>query len=186
MNEEKLYKKTKALLRKWGVSDEEAEDFIKDLKDTADRDDDGDVIDDVKRAEDKIEAEGKDSQTEKDRVDEAVGDDLADDDDEDNQSTDDRVDEAEGEDKHIEEVHEESHEEVREDRIGRLEEKIDKMIAFLINPVAGVISLAQKAVSLGAEARRKSVELYTQSLEAGMVRERAGGAFNRSRLTGRY
>lgn len=132
MNEEKLYKKTKALLRKWGVSDEEVEDFIKDLKDAADRDDDGDVTNDVRRAEDKIEAEGEDSQTEKDRVDEAVGDDIADEDKEDSQSTDDRVDEAEGEDKHLEEVHEEAHEEVQEDRIGRLEEKLDKVIAYLM------------------------------------------------------
>lgn len=59
-------------------------------------------------------------------------------------------------------------------------------IAFAINPVAGVAAVASKAISLGAEARRKGVEIYTQSLEAGLVRERAGGAFNRSRISGRF
>lgn len=59
-------------------------------------------------------------------------------------------------------------------------------IAFAINPIAGAASLASKAISLGAEARKKGVEIYTQSLEAGLVRERAGGAFNRSRIAGRY
>lgn len=59
-------------------------------------------------------------------------------------------------------------------------------IAFAINPVAGVAAVASKAISLGAEARRKGVELYTQSLEAGLVRERAGGAFNRSRISGKF
>lgn len=75
---------------------------------------------------------------------------------------------------------------VIESAINITESAISTTLAFSVNPVAGVMSLAQKAISYGAEARRKSVELYTQSLEAGMVRERAGGAFNRSRLAGRY
>ena len=75
---------------------------------------------------------------------------------------------------------------VIEGAINITESIVSTSIAFAINPVAGVASLASKAISLGAEARRKGVELYTQSLEAGLVRERAGGAFNRSRMTGRY
>lgn len=75
---------------------------------------------------------------------------------------------------------------VIEGSINIAESIISTSIAFAINPVAGVASLASKAISLGAEARRKSVEIYTQSLEAGLVRERAGGAFNRSRIAGRY
>lgn len=75
---------------------------------------------------------------------------------------------------------------VIEGSINIAESIISTSIAFAINPVAGVASLASKAISLGAEARRKSVEIYAQSLEAGLVRERAGGAFNRSRIAGRY
>ena len=59
-------------------------------------------------------------------------------------------------------------------------------IAFALNPLAGVATIATKAISLGAEAQRKRVELYTQQLEAGLVRERAGGAFNRSRISGNF
>lgn len=59
-------------------------------------------------------------------------------------------------------------------------------IAFALNPLAGVATIATKAISLGAEAQRKRVELYTQQLEAGLARERAGGAFNRSRISGNF
>lgn len=59
-------------------------------------------------------------------------------------------------------------------------------IAFALNPIAGVATIATKAISFGAEAQRKRVELYTQQLEAGLVRERAGGAFNRSRISGNF
>lgn len=75
---------------------------------------------------------------------------------------------------------------VIEGAISIAESAISLGITFAISRVAGVAMLAGKAISLGAEARRKGVELYTQSLEAGLVRERAGGAFNRSRIAGRY
>ena len=58
--------------------------------------------------------------------------------------------------------------------------------AFAANPLAGAAMLGTKAISLGAEAQRKRVELYTQQLEAGLIRERAGGAFNRSRISGNF
>lgn len=70
---EKLYEKTRDLLKKWGVTDEEADEFMKELMDTADKDEDGDVADDVKDAKEEIAEEGKDEQTEKDRVAESVG-----------------------------------------------------------------------------------------------------------------
>lgn len=75
---------------------------------------------------------------------------------------------------------------VIEGGINIAETLISGVIAFAINPVAGVAAVASKAISMGAEARRKGVEIYTQSLEAGLVRERAGGAFNRSRIAGRF
>lgn len=73
---------------------------------------------------------------------------------------------------------------VIEGSINVAESALSIATAFFINPVAGIAAVAAKAVSMGADARRKGVELYTQSLEAGMVRERAGGAFNRSRTRG--
>ena len=70
---EKLYKKTRDLLKKWGVTDDEADEFMKELMDTADKDEDGDVADDVEEAKEEIDEQGKDEQTDKDRVDESVG-----------------------------------------------------------------------------------------------------------------
>ena len=75
---EKLYKKTRALLKKWGVTDDEADEFMKELMDTADKDKDGDVSDDVAEAKEEIAEEGKDEQSDKDRVDESVGEKLKD------------------------------------------------------------------------------------------------------------
>ena len=69
---EKLYKKTRDLLKKWGVTDEEADEFMKELMDTADKDEDGDVSDDVAEAKEEIAEEGKDEQTDKDRVDKKI------------------------------------------------------------------------------------------------------------------
>ena len=66
------------------------------------------------------------------------------------------------------------------------EEAVGLGITFAISRVAFAATLAAKAISLGGEATKKSVDLYTQSLEAGLVRQRAGGTFNRSRIAGRY
>ena len=67
---EKFYEKTRALLKEYGVTDDEAENFIKDLIEIIDKDKDGDVSDDVAEAKEEIAEEGKDEQTDKDRVDE--------------------------------------------------------------------------------------------------------------------
>lgn len=94
-----LYDKTRANLLRWGVSEEEADEFMKEIMETADKNDDGSVKDDVEKAEENIEEKGADEQTEKDRVDESVGEQLKDDGKEDDQSAKDRVDESEGEEK---------------------------------------------------------------------------------------
>ena len=64
---EKLYKKTKKLLKRWGVTDEEADEFIKDLAETADDEDEGDgdgfkqkdVSEDLNEAERDVEESGE-------------------------------------------------------------------------------------------------------------------------------
>ena len=66
---EKFYEKTRALLKEYGVTDDEAENFIKDLIEIIDKDKDGYVSDDVAEAKEEIAEEGKDDQTDKDRVD---------------------------------------------------------------------------------------------------------------------
>lgn len=98
-----LYDKTRANLLRWGVSEEEADEFMKEIMETADKDDDGSIKDDVKKSEENIEEKGADEQTDKDRVDESVGEQLKDDGKEDEQSAKDRVDESEGEEKAEEE-----------------------------------------------------------------------------------
>ena len=94
---EKFYEKTRALLKEYGVTDDEAENFIKDLIEIIDKDKDGYVSDDVAEAKEEIAEKGKDSQSEKDRIDESVGEKLEEEGDEDEQTAKDRVDESEGE-----------------------------------------------------------------------------------------
>jgi hypothetical protein len=103
----KLYDKTRELLKKWSVTDEEADEFMKELMEASDKNGDGDVADDIKAAEEDIAEKGPDTQSEKDRVDEAVGDDLKYEKKEDSQTADDRVNESEGEEKKLEEENEE-------------------------------------------------------------------------------
>ena len=55
----KLYDRTRSLLKKWGVSDEEADDFMKELMETADRNDDGDITEEVEEAKEGIEKKGE-------------------------------------------------------------------------------------------------------------------------------
>ena len=59
-------------------------------------------------------------------------------------------------------------------------------LTFAFSRVAGVVALAGKAVSIGYEAANKNIDIYKQHLEAGLVQQRAGGTFNRSRIAGRY
>lgn len=66
------------------------------------------------------------------------------------------------------------------------ESVIGLALATAINPVAGATMLAGKAISMGAEAERNKKDIYVQGLSAELVRDRAGGAFNRSRINGRY
>ena len=54
----KLYDRTRDLLKKWGVSDEEADDFMKELMETADKNDDGDITEEVEEAKEEIEEKG--------------------------------------------------------------------------------------------------------------------------------
>ena len=66
------------------------------------------------------------------------------------------------------------------------EELVGLGLATAINPTAGAVMAVGKVISLGAEAERNKKEIYVQGLSAELVRERAGGAFNRSRINGRY
>lgn len=138
------------------LSDEEFEKLSDML--LADEDEDGkpdiedgkpDTMEQVEEAEENIEEKGEDSQTEKDRIDESVGEQEKLEGDEDSQDAKDRVDEAEGEEKALEsednaesteeEVEEDAEEEIKEDnkeevisaleaRITELEEKLAKVV----------------------------------------------------------
>lgn len=59
-------------------------------------------------------------------------------------------------------------------------------LATAANPAAGAVIALGKVISLGAEAERNKKDIYVQGLSAELVRDRAGGAFNRSRINGRY
>lgn len=146
MLEAKLEKKTaktlKPLLKLWGVAEDEAGEFtsqfIEKLRKAADEPDDDEVDEEVGKEEEAkdtseqideakkdIEEKGEDEQSEKDRVDESVGEQEELDGDEDSQDAKDRVDEAEGE-KKAEEKHD-NYEEAIADlkaRIEALEQKL--------------------------------------------------------------
>lgn len=139
------------------LSDEEFEKLSDML--LADEDEDGkpdiedgkpDTMEQVEEAEENIEEKGEDSQTEKDRIDESVGEQEKLEGDEDSQDAKDRVDEAEGEEKALEsedaetteeevEENEDAEEEIKEDnreevisaleaRVSELEEKLAKVV----------------------------------------------------------
>ncbi len=123
-------------------TDEELEEFMT----KADLDGDGDVDEkDVEESDGKeetdmtedekqiaeakkdIEEKGKDTQTEKDRIDESVGEQERADGDEDSQSAKDRVDESEGAEKADDERHEAS----QEDRLDRIERAVLSIVEML-------------------------------------------------------
>lgn len=140
--DEKLYKKTKKLLLKWGVTEEEAEDFIKDLTATADVEDEVDEIEDgnedktvdekeIEKAEEDIEESGANEQTERDRIDESVGEQERDDDEEDSQTAKDRVAESIGTEEADEERAEEEHEEKEENHLEGIGAKLDHLLEMV-------------------------------------------------------
>ena len=140
--DEKLYKKTKKLLLKWGVTEEEAEDFIKDLAATADVEDEVDEIEDgnedktvdekeIEKAEEDIEESGANEQTERDHIDESVGEQEREDDKEDSQTAKDRVDESIGTEEADEERAEEEHEEKEENHLEGIGAKLDNLIEMV-------------------------------------------------------
>ena len=140
--DEKLYKKTKKLLKKWGVTEEEAEAFIKDLAATADVEDEVDEIEDgnedetvdekeIEKAEEDIEESGANEQTERDRIDESVGEQERDDDEEDSQTAKDRVDESIGTEEADEERAEEEHEEKEENHLEGIGAKLDNLLEMV-------------------------------------------------------
>lgn len=113
------------------------------------KDKEGETTEQIDEAEENIEEKGEDSQTEKDRIDENVGEQEKLEGDEDSQDAKDCVDEAEGEEKALEsednaesteeEVEEDAEEEIKEDnreeaisaleaRITELEEKLAKVV----------------------------------------------------------
>lgn len=77
-------------------------------------DDHESILDEVEESEERIEEKGADEQTEQDRVDETVAADEEHDGDEDTQTAKDRVDEAEGDKAYDEDEHEEHEEEEKE------------------------------------------------------------------------
>lgn len=92
--DEKMKNKLLEALKAKGYSDEDAEAFINELTS-----EDEPVKDEVEEAEKNIEEKGEDTQTEKDRVDESVGEQIEEKGEGDSQSTKDRMDESEGEEK---------------------------------------------------------------------------------------
>lgn len=127
---------------KWGVTEKEAEDFIKDLAATADVEDEVDEIEDgnedetvdekeIEKAEEDIEESGANEQTERDRIDESVGEQERDDDEEDSQTAKDRVDESIGTEEADEERAEEEHEEKEENHLEGIRAKLDNLLEMV-------------------------------------------------------
>ena len=95
---EKIKKKLLEALKAKGYSDDEAEAFINEV--TSENEP---VKDEIEEAKENIEEKGDDTQTEKDRVDESVGEQIEEKGEGDSQSAKDRVDESEGKEKAEEE-----------------------------------------------------------------------------------
>lgn len=114
MNEE-FKKALEDTLAEWGVKDEDKKEFIADLGKRLEASDDEPVKDEIEEAKENIEEKGEDTQTEKDRVDESVGEQMKDEGKEDEQSAKDRVDESEGEEKAEEEKEEKTEEQPPEE-----------------------------------------------------------------------
>ena len=115
-----------------GMTDEERKKVMDKLSDDGGKVTTGEQIE---KAKEDIAEKGKDSQTEKDRIDESVGEQEKQDGNEDSQSAKDRVDESEGEEKALKEEGKadgEKHDEAaEEDRLAKLEAKVDMLVEKL-------------------------------------------------------
>lgn len=120
-----------------------------------DEDDNGkpDTMEQIEEAEENTEEKGEDSQTEKDRIDESVGEQEELDGDKDSQDADDRVDEAIGEEEAIEEKPEET-EETNDDAEEKIKEdnKEEAMSAIVARMEALEERVAKIVESLDGEA----------------------------------
>lgn len=136
-------------LKRWGVEEEDRKDFLKQLDEEPEEDEAvaPNTEDEIDKAESDIEEKGEDSQSEKDRVNESVGEQEKLDGDEDSQDAKARVDESEGEEKAVEEEKKEDDakdeeravEEAKQEdkkvfdalvaRLDALEDKVGKLLA---------------------------------------------------------
>ena len=102
----------------------------------------------IAKAKEDIEEKGKDTQTEKDRIDESVGEQERLDGDEDSQDAKDRVDESEAEEK----ADDERHEDFEEDKLSRIERLIMKLVDKLVpekEEASAVENAAKETYGLG-------------------------------------
>lgn len=110
----------------------------------------------IEKAKRDIAEDGKDSQTEKDRIDESVGEQERRDGDEDSQNAKDRVDESEGAKKADEERAEEKKEEREDDFKVRLLSVLERMEKYLDS----VEKRAEAAADADSEAVKRMEETY--------------------------
>ena len=131
----------------------------------------------VEKAKEDIAEKGKDSQTEKDRIDESVGEQEKQDGNEDSQSAKDRVDEYEGEEKALKEEDKEDgekHDEAaEEDRFAKLESDVAEMrkvVDMLVEKLSGQFGWNDE----DAEKAEKAKKVY--GLGEGVVADKGGDA----------
>ena len=110
----------------------------------------------IEKAKSDIAEDGKESQTEKDRIDESVGEQEKRDGDEDSQNAKARVDESEGTKKADEERAEEKKEEREDDFKGRILSVLERMEKYL----ESVERRAQAAADADSEAAKRMEETY--------------------------
>ncbi len=109
-------------------------------------DKEGETTEQIEEAERDIEEKGEDSQSEKDRIDESVGEQEKLDNDEDSQDAKDRVDEAEGEENYLEEKREEKHEENQDERFAKIEALLLKIAKAVSADGNGDVEEAAKEI----------------------------------------
>lgn len=141
--DEKTLRKLKRVLKR-EVSEEKADELLKRL----DEEPEDETEEQVNEAKENIEEKGVDSQSEKDRVDESVGEQEKLDGDEDSQDAKDRVNESEGEEKAIEEEKKEDDAEDEERAVEEAKQEDKKVFDAL---VARLDALEDKVGKLLAE-----------------------------------
>ena len=139
-------------LKRLEIVDEAREDEeIKPETDDNEGKEETDMTEDEKQiaeAKKAIEEKGKDTQTEKDRIDESVGEQERLDGDEDSQDAKDRVDESEA----AEKADDERHEDFEEDKLSRIERLIMKLVDKLVpekEEASAVENAAKETYGLG-------------------------------------